>query len=149
MTNRYAREMQPINYLTTEIDAAFHEAARKLELTDSAMLVLYGLCSQGGECALGDIIRLSGAHKQTVNSALRRLESEGTVCLEKLDGRKKRVCLTESGRALAEGTVMQLLRIEDEIFGAWTQEERDSYIALTRRYLTEFKEKTRDIRREE
>mgnify|MGYP001638310654 CR=1 FL=1 len=147
MTNKYAKEMQPINYLVTEIDAAFHEAARKLELTDSAMLVLYGLCDQGTPCPLNDIIRLSGLRKQTVNSALRKLEADGIVYLENLDRRKKRVCLTEQGKRLAEATVMQILQIEDEIFSAWTQAERDSYLELTRRYLTEFKAKTRDIRR--
>lgn len=70
-------QMQRFNLLQSEIDTAYHDAALKLGRSDSAMLVLYTLCSGGGECMLGDIT--SGASKQTINSALRKLESEGII----------------------------------------------------------------------
>lgn len=79
----------------SELDTAYHDAALKLGMSDSVMLVLYTLCPCGGECMIGDIT--SGASKQTINSALRKLESEGSVYLEIFEGRKKKVHLTEKG----------------------------------------------------
>ena len=62
--------MRSINHLLSEIDAAYHEASLRLGLADSAMQILYILCSQGGACLLRNICRQSGTSKQTINSAL-------------------------------------------------------------------------------
>lgn len=135
--------MRRFNLLTTEIDRAYHEAAVKLGLSDSAMLVLYTACCNGGECLLNDITIMSGASKQTINSALRKLEAEDIVYLEAFEGKKKKVCLTEKGRQLADGTVSRLIGIENEIYSSWSEEEINLYIELTQRYLTDFKERIR------
>lgn len=55
MENYIKAAMKRFNYLTTEIDAAYHEAALKLGLSDSAMLILYAICNSGDECPLSDI----------------------------------------------------------------------------------------------
>lgn len=136
-------QMQRFNLLTSEIDTAYHDAALKLGMSDSAMLVLYTLCSGGGECMLGDIT--SGASKQTINSALRRLESEGIVYLEAFEGRKKKVYLTEKGRQFARDTVLRVIDIENEIFASWSDEEKRVYVDLTQRYLADFKEKVKEL----
>lgn len=135
--------MKHFNLLMSEIDMAYHDAAQKLGMSDSALLILYTLCSSGGECLLADIT--SGVSKQTINSALRKLEADQVVCSEIFEGRKKKVYLTEKGRRLAEETVLHIIEIENEIFGQWTEEERDSYIGLTRRYLTAFREKVKEL----
>lgn len=136
-------QMQRFNLLMSEIDTAYHDAALKLGMSDSAMLVLYTLCSCGGACMLGDIT--SGASKQTINSALRKLEAEGMVYLEVFEGRKKKVYLTEKGRQLAEGTVLRVIEVENEIFSSWSDEEKSIYIGLTQRYLADFKEKVKEF----
>ena len=136
-------QIKRFNLLMSEIDTAYHEAALKLGMSDSTMLVLYTLCSYGGECMLGDIT--SGASKQTVNSALRKLESEGIVYLEAFEGRKKKVYLTEKGRLFAKDTAFRVIEIENEIFALWSDEEKSIYIDLTQRYLADFKEKVKEL----
>lgn len=136
-------QMKHFNLLMSEIDTAYHDAALKLGMSDSAMLVLYTLCSYGGKCMLGDIT--PGASKQTINSALRKLEAEGMVYLENFEGRKKKVYLTEKGRLLARDTVLRVIEIENEIFASWSDEEKNLYIDLTQRYLTDFKEKVKEL----
>lgn len=136
-------QMQRFNLLQSEIDTAYHDAALKLGMSDSAMLVLYTLCSSGGECMLGDIT--SGASKQTINSALRKLESEGIVYLETFEGRKKKVYLTEKGRQLAGDTVFRVIEIENDIFASWSDEEKSIYLDLTQRYLADFKKKVKEL----
>jgi len=136
-------QMQRFNLLVSEIDTAYHDAALKLGMSDSTMLVLYTLCSCDGECMLSDIT--SGASKQTINSALRKLESDGIVYLEAFEGRKKKVYLTENGRQLAKDTVLQVIEAENEIFASWSDEEKSIYIDLTQRYLADFKEKVKEF----
>ena len=127
--------LRRFNHLIGEIDALYHEAALNFGMPDSAMRVLYTVCVEGGSCPIAEIIRQCGMSKQTLNSALRRLEEEGTIVLQADSDRRKRVCLTDRGKALAERTVRWLIDVENSIFEAWTQQERDGYISLTQRYL--------------
>lgn len=145
MGNYIEEKMKRFNYLTNEIDAAYHEAALKLGLSDSAMLILYSICNNGEECLLSEIMHLSGISKQTINSALRKLESDDIVYLAAFSGRKKKICLTDKGKALVKDTVYRLIKVENEIFDSWAEEELQIYIELTQKYLSSFKEKIKEL----
>lgn len=136
-------QLRKFDLLVSGIDAVYHDAALKLGISDSAMLILYTLCANGGECLLGDIT--ASVSKQTVNSALRKLEADRIVRSELYEGRKKKLYFTEKGRQFADRTILRLIRIENEVFGRWTEEERAVYIELTRRYLTDFREKIKEL----
>lgn len=136
-------EMKRFDLLLSEIDASYHDAALRLGLSDSAMLILYTICSYDGECLLSDIA--SRVSKQTINSALRKLEAEEIVYLEVFAGRKKKVYLTEKGRQFAKATVLRVIQAEKEIFDSWSEEERSIYIDLTQRYLAAFKKKVKEL----
>ncbi len=131
------------SFLTSEIDAAYHEAARKLGMSDSAMRVLYIICLSGDDCPLSDIVSLSGISKQTINSALRKLEDAGVV--ETLGRKKKQVYLTAKGKRLAQNTALRVLKIEDEVFASWSHTEVENYIVLTEKFLSAFKEKIKEL----
>ncbi len=136
-------QMKHFNLLLSEIDAAYHDAALRLGLSDSAMLILYTICWCDGECLLSDIT--SGASKQTINSALRKLEADNIVCLEAFEGRKKKVRLTEEGNQFVKDTVFRLIEVENAIFNIWSDKEKNTYIELTRRYLTDFRERIKEL----
>lgn len=136
-------QLKRFNLLVSEIDVVYHDAALKMGLSDSAFLILYTVCWCGGECLLSDIT--TGASKQTINSALRKLEAENIVYLKAFKGRKKKVCLTEKGYHFVEGTVLQLIGMENEIFDSWSEEEKNIYIELTQRYLSAFREKIKEL----
>lgn len=140
-----SKELRRFNHLVGEINGAYHDAAVKLGLPDSAMAVLYTLCGEGGACPLQEIVRQSGASKQTINSAIRRLEGDGTVRLEPGEGRGKNVRLTERGWALVRRTVLPVVEIEDEIYASWTAEELRAYLERTERFLIEFREKIKRL----
>ena len=53
MEHQPSATLKRFNYLTAEINAAYHEAALLLGLSDSAMMVLYTICDSGGCCQLG------------------------------------------------------------------------------------------------
>ncbi|MDO4285080.1 MAG: MarR family transcriptional regulator [Eubacteriales bacterium] len=132
-------ELKRMNYLFSETDAVYHEAARRFGLSDSTMTILYAACNYGGSCLLSELTHMTGASKQTINSALRRLESEDILYLEMAGSRKKRICLTEKGRELAQQTVLRLMQGENEILRSWTEEEREQYLLLTQRYLNDLR----------
>ena len=136
-----SEQLQYYNLLTSEIDEAYHNAALKLGLSDSAMVILYTLCSRENPCPLLEIARLTGISRQTIHSAIKKLEAQGILTLESPGGRRKLVRLTEKGKELAEKTAGRLIKIEKEIFDSWTGEELEQYIRLTGRYLEQFREK--------
>lgn len=137
-------DMNRFNSLITQTDSIYREAAFKLGLTYSAMMVLYAVLNNGGSCPISDICAF-GINKQTVNSALRKLETEDVVFLEAAGGRRKNVRLTENGMALAEKTILKIINTENEIFASWTKNERETYIELTKRYMNQLSEKVSKI----
>lgn len=127
-------KIHEINYLTAEIDALYHQASRKLGLSDSVSRVLYTICDMGEDCLLSDIYKKSGISKQTVNSAIRGLEREGMLYLEPYRGRSKRVVLTESGKALMERTAARIYEAENRAFSNWPEADINAYIAAMERF---------------
>ncbi len=140
-----SKELKRYNYLSSEIDAAYHELSSMLGLPDSSMIVLYTICDNGDSCLLKDIVRNSGISKQTVNSALRKLESEGIIYLESTGAKNKTVCLTKQGKELADRTARQIIDIENDIFSSWSQEDVKKYLELTERYLQDFRNRIKGI----
>lgn len=136
-----SKELKRYNYLSSEIDAAYHEISSILGLPDSSMIVLYTICDNGDSCLLADIVRNSGISKQTVNSALRKLEADGIIYLESAGARNKTVCLTKQGKELADRTARQIIDVENDIFSSWAQEDVKRYLELTERYLQDFKKR--------
>ena len=59
-----SEQLQYYNLLTSEIDEAYHNASLKLGLSDSAMMILYALCSRENPCPLLEIARLTGISRQ-------------------------------------------------------------------------------------
>lgn len=140
-----SKEMKRVNHLIGEIDAVYHEIAWKLGLSDSVFEILYTICNYGDSCMLKDICRNCGLSKQTINSALRKLEKEGIVYLEAVDSRQKKVCLTEEGRSLTRRTAESVIEAENQILASWPQEDVETYIALIRRYLLALQEKAKNL----
>lgn len=134
MKQSYRNNMQSINRLANELDAIYHRAALKFGMADSTLFVLYQICDKGEKCLLGDIYGENAISKQTVNSALRKMESEGILYLEAYKGKSKLVCLTEKGREYAAETALKLLEAEEKAFGDWSEEEVKLYISLMEKY---------------
>ncbi|WP_455716010.1 MarR family winged helix-turn-helix transcriptional regulator [Anaerosporobacter sp.] len=132
-------------YLSSEIGALYHEAGVKLGLSDSAMNILYTICVIGEKCSQIDICRLSGISRQTINSAIRKLEKEDIVYLEPTGGRNMLVCLTDKGKQVMEEKAYPLVKIENDIFESWTTEEKEMYIRLTQRYRDEMNRKINEL----
>lgn len=151
MSSSASKALKRFNYLSAEIGAAYHEMSFRLGLSDSAMQILYTICDcgQDGVCPLQVICRQTGLPKQTVNSALRKLEAEGMLYLEQLGTKGKNVCLTDAGKILAKNTALRMIEAENEIWDSWRAEDVEAYLALTEKFLREFQEKTKGFKAKE
>lgn len=135
MEHNVSEKLHRINNLLAETDAVYHQASLRLGIADSTMRILYTILDNGERCLLSDVYKQSGISKQTVNSALRKLESYSMVYLENHKGKAKTVCLTDAGKALVQQTAARLYDAERRALETWTGEEIDQHIALLEKYL--------------
>lgn len=140
MASNIYGEIHRINYLSSEMEALYHQSSLKFGISDSVSIILYTIYDNGGCCLLSDIYKKSGISKQTVNSAIRRLEKDGIICLKQHTGRSKKAILTEKGKDYAEHTVAKLFEAEAKAFETWTTEEINTHISLMEKYLECFRE---------
>lgn len=145
MKSCISKEMKRYNHLVSEMDAEYHEISLKLGLSDSAMKILYSICENGDNCLLQEISRRFGVSKQTINSAIRKLEKEGIVYLKSVGAKNKNVCLTDEGKQLAKHTAIRLIEMENDIFASWEKDDLEKYLELTERFLASLKEKNRNL----
>ena len=131
--------MYRVNCLASDLDALYHQAALKLGLSDSMMFVLYLVYERDGKCPLHTICKETSISKQTINSAIRKLEGEAVIYLEQTGGRAKTVCLTEKGKKYAESTIARLFHAERSAFDGWTAEEIEQYLRLMEKYNEHFR----------
>lgn len=145
MTWNIKSEARQYNRILSEIDAVYHEIALKQGFSDSIMSILYIIADNDGTCLISELVKQSGLNKQTINSALRKLEEESILYLEAAGGRSKRIVLTEKGTSVVHNTVDRVIAVENKIYSSWKPEEWALYLELTERYLNELKEKMKEI----
>lgn len=136
---------QQYTYLAGEINALYHEAAVKAGISDSIQNILYVICENGTSCLQSEISKLTGISRQTINSAIRKLEKEDIVYLKQGKGKNTIVCLTQKGEKYASEKIKPLLEIENMIWQEWTPEEQREYLRLTEKYRDALKKYLKTI----
>ena len=118
-----------------EQDDLYRAAARRCGLSDCAFWALYALRDAGRPMTQSDVCSAVYQPKQTVHSALKKLEGEGFLRLaEGRDRRSKHLVLTERGEALVRRTVDPVMAAETAAMGTLTETEQAQLLALQRRY---------------
>lgn len=145
MDDNLYENVHRINCLANELDSIYHQAALRLGISDSVMFVLYMLHDKGDGCLLYDICNETGISKQTINSAIRRLEQDGIIFLEHYKGKSKQVFLTEKGKEYVAQTVARLYEAECRVFDGWSKEEITMHFNLLKKYNDALREEIKDI----
>ncbi len=141
-TNEHLRKY---NCLSSEINSLYHKAAVMAGISDSVQLTLYIVYENDGKCLQSEIYKQSGISRQTINSAIRKLEKEQIVYMEHGSGRNTIVCLTEKGKQFAVEKIEPLYQIENQIFNEWAEDEVRQYLQLTEQFKNSLKEKLEHI----
>lgn len=127
-------------YTDKMMESAYHEAARKMHLSDSEFSILYIFSSYPEGCNQSALYKEAYLTKSTVNSAIRKMEKKELLYLKPGTGRNTLVFLTESGKKLMEDTIYPIIKIENEIYNSWSAEEQKLFMRLNR----DFAERLRD-----
>ena len=133
------------NSILKEMDEVYRNAVKALGLGDCAFWILYTL-REGGEMTQRKICDTVYMPKQTVNSALKKLEDGGFLELRTgKDRRSKQVRLTEKGVSLAERTADRVMLAECEALSELSEAELEAFIGLSGKYRMILKEKVGEI----
>ncbi len=131
--------VQQLNYLSSELNGLYHQASVKIGLSDSACQILYHLYADHGQCRLQDITTETGLSKQTIHSAICKLQEQGLLTLEQEAGRRKLVRLTTQGQDYAADTVARIFEAEKAAYQDWTEAEIRELLRLLQKYNDHFK----------
>ena len=131
LISKYLKEY---NHIYKEANDIYHEIARKLQLSDSALDIFYTIFEMGDNCLQRDICKASCMPKQTVNSSIRKLQADGYLTLSPGKGRSMHIHLTPSDQKLIQEKLVPLIRIENDAFEDMTVEECEQLIHLNAKY---------------
>lgn len=136
MNNRKLSErLFEYNAIMKESDNLFRNAAKILGLSDCAFWILYTLRADSSILTQSEICSIMYQPKQTVNSALKKLESKGYINLLHLpDHRSKKIMLTDKGIEFSKNTVDKFIDAERTSLALLSDEEYETFIGLMRKY---------------
>lgn len=147
MDKQICREYDRINQLFKQYNHIYHKLAVNSSVSDSVFDIYYALLWKKEPCTPTDITDFSGISKQTIHSALKKLEAEGDITIEASPQNKKNrlVRLTEKGLQKATATVQPVMDAEYHSFAALSREERDALIRIQTKQLTAFRSEAEKI----
>lgn len=136
-----------LDALYQRTDKIYYEFARGCGLSETAYWILYALEVSGGSATQSDIAEEFSFSRQTVNSALKTLESRGLVALAPAEGsrRAKLVTLTGSGRAFSDERIVPAIEAEDRAFSTLSPAERAEFLRLAAAYTAAIDREIREI----
>ena len=129
------KELTAFNHYWRCMDDIYHDLARKIGLSDSALIILYGLHTLGDGSLQRDICRQASVSKQTIHSSIRNLERDGYLRLDDSGGRDKRIWLTDQGRELIHHKIVPIVALENAAFAALGPEKSQTLIQLSQQFV--------------
>ncbi len=138
--------LKQYNDITKENDQLYRGIAKKFGLSECAVWILYYLRAEYGEPMQSGICSSFHQPKQSINSALKKLEAEGYIALTTGGNRrKKEIVLTAEGRKLCGETVDYIIEAEKGALGVLTEKEQEDFMNLFEKYTGQFKLNMREI----
>lgn len=119
-----------LNHSIKENDDWYQQTAKQLGMSDSAFWILYMLYDYNDGITQSEICSLSCFPKQTINSSLKNLASDGIIQFAQgTDGRSKKIVLTAAGHELMKKTIIKVRRTEHEALNRMSDEEKEILIS--------------------
>lgn len=138
--------LKQYNDIMKENDELYREVAKKLGLSECEFWILYYLRTEYGEPMQSGICSSFYLPKQSIHSALKKLEADGYIVQTAGgDRRSKRILLTEQGRSLCEETVDHVIRAEMEALGSLSAKEQEVFMNIFTQYTKQLKSAMREI----
>lgn len=119
-----------------DTDKIYHNFAKSYGLSDCAFWILYLLRETDTQYTQAEICNMLSLPRQTVNSALKNLQSEGYICLTPVENNKKSkiLVLTEKGEGLAKNSADMVLKAEIKVLRQFSENELQLFLSLSEKY---------------
>lgn len=137
-TMAFPEFIRSYNELFKACNQTYHRLARHYGLSDCAFSILYFLRNEERPMTQAELCTGLFLSKQTVNSALKKLESQGQVRLEPAPGqqRNKLVHLTSKGEERIAKTIDPIFQVEESAWSCMAPEDQHRFLQLWSEYLT-------------
>lgn len=122
------------NHIYKEMEDLYHEVSLNASLSDSVFDIFYGIFEIGDGCLQRDICRTSFLSKQTINSAIRKMEQNDWIRLIPGKGRSMQIFLTDSGQNIMQEKIYPIINAENTAIATLTPEECRQMLLLHRKY---------------
>ena len=104
-------------------------------LSDSAFIILYTIMELGEGCLQKDIADWCSLSRQTVNSSIQNLKSQGFLSLDSGKGREKEIFLTDEGKRMVEEKIFPVMELEQSVFEEMSPQECREMLKLMGKYV--------------
>lgn len=129
------------NSIIKENEEIYHKAAKSIGISNCAFWIFYMLREEDGQITQSNICDVLYQPKQTVNSALKKLSSEGYIKLITIAGsHSKQISFTEKGRKFAKETIDKVIECEQKALSGMDLEEQQAFFILFRKFTKLLKE---------
>ncbi|MBR0450707.1 MAG: MarR family transcriptional regulator [Oscillospiraceae bacterium] len=120
----------------------YHAYAVKHGVSDSFLFLMYVFHEDGDGVTQAEMGQILNVPKQTVNSALKKMESDGLIYLanDEKDKKKKRVFLTETGHKIMRLLIEPLIEAENMAYESIGQNKAAMMAELARQETDALKE---------
>lgn len=140
------RKLSEYNSIIKENEGIYHKVAKKNGLSNGAFWILYMMCEEEGNLTQSAVCDAFYQPKQTVNSAIKKLEQEGFVELETVAGRHgKHINFTQKGWKFAEDTIFKVIASEQKALDGLSLKEQEEFFRLFRKFTKLLKENMEEI----
>jgi DNA-binding MarR family transcriptional regulator len=138
-------QLKEFNTILKETDAIYSRLARQIGLSDCGFWLMYSIREADGKCTQRELCDQWIMSKQTVNSALKKLEKKGYITLtsSKTDKRIKYITLTDEGIQYAQKTIDIVFGLEKLALEKMSPSERVNMIKTAQKYQELFLAETK------
>lgn len=145
--NKVSRGLFEFNNIFKESDNIYREFAKFFGMSECVFWILYCLRSEYTEMTQKSICGSLFIPKQTINSALKKLEADGYIELSRCGGnrRSKEIILTAEGMRLCADTVDRLIEVENFTLKSLSENEREMLLELFRKHTELLKNNVKEL----
>lgn len=143
---KHTDDLSEYNEIIKENDELYRHLAKSFRMPECTFWILYSLRTTAAPLTQSELCRMLYEPKQTIHSALKKLETEGCLLLAQgSDRRSKTITLTEKGKALAGSTVDLVISAEKQALFSLEKSERRLFLHLFHKYTDALKEQIKEL----
>lgn len=145
--NKEARiKLTKYNTSFKALDETYRGVAKLFGMGECTFWIIYTLRMEPAPLTQRDICKLQYQPKQTVNSALKKMEADGLIAFSQDKNRRnKNISLTEKGILFAKKTVDKFCDAEADALLSMSSKEQDEISNLLFKYNSFLNEKIKEL----